>query len=57
MLYYTQPSSAKLPPLADGAHSQTIYRERETLEHSALKRMSPSSPSTESSGNLWDRRG
>ena len=32
-------------------NSQTLHRERETLEHTAQNEMSPSKPTPESSGN------
>ena len=46
-------ASEKFSPAADRTHreTQSQYAEGETLEHSALKRMSPSNPSPQGSEN------
>lgn len=48
-----QPLSEKLPPIAgQGKDSQTLCREKGTLENSVLNRMFPSNPSRQGSRDL-----
>lgn len=50
-------SPEKFPPTADvNKHRQTLCRERETLEHSALRRMSPSILPLKAQGTLGKSR-
>ena len=50
-----QPSSENLHPLANGTHSQTIYRERYLGTPSSKKNVSIKFLSSEL-GELWERR-